>query len=34
MDEEGNLKEEFSIEGIHMWPNGYSVILENMKKYL
>ncbi|WP_243124416.1 GDSL-type esterase/lipase family protein [Clostridium sp. AWRP] len=34
MDEEGNLKEEFSIEGIHMWPNAYSVILENMKKYL
>ncbi|PJI10411.1 lysophospholipase [Clostridium sp. CT7] len=34
MDEEGNLKEEFSIEGIHMWSNAYSVILENMKKYL
>lgn len=34
IDEEGNLKEEFSIEGIHMWPNAYSVVLENMKKYL
>lgn len=34
MDKEGNLKEEFSIEGIHMWPNAYSVILENIKKYL
>lgn len=34
MDEDGNLKEEFSIEGIHMWPNAYSIILENMKKYL
>ena len=33
-DEEGNLKAEYSVEGLHMWPNGYSVILENMKKYL
>ncbi|AWI07724.1 hypothetical protein B9W14_06875 [Clostridium drakei] len=34
MDKEGNLKEEFSIEGIHMWANAYSVIFKNMKKYL
>lgn len=34
MDEKGNLKEEFSVEGIHMWANAYSVILKNMKKYL
>ena len=34
MDEEGNLKEEYAIDGIHMWANGYSVVLENMKKYL
>ena len=34
MDEEGNLKKEFSIEGIHMWPDAYKVILDNMKKYL
>lgn len=33
-DEEGNLKAEFSMEGLHLWPNAYSVILENMKKYL
>jgi lysophospholipase L1-like esterase len=33
-DEEGNLKKEYSIEGLHLWPNAYSVILENMKKYL
>lgn len=33
-DEEGNLIAEFTVEGVHMWPNAYSVILENMKKYL
>jgi len=33
-DMEGNLKKEYSVEGIHMWPNAYSIILENMKKYL
>ena len=33
-DNEGNLKPEFSMEGLHLWPNAYSVILENMKKYL
>ncbi|MNW32159.1 hypothetical protein D3C74_90940 [compost metagenome] len=33
-DEEGNLRAKFSVEGVHMWPNAYSVILENMKKYL
>ena len=32
-DEEGNLKAEFSMEGLHLWPNGYAVVLENMKKY-
>lgn len=34
MDEDGNLKEEYSIDGIHMFANGYSVILNNLKKYL
>jgi lysophospholipase L1-like esterase len=34
MDEEENLKEEYAMEGLHMWPNAYKVILENMKKYL
>ncbi|GFZ32171.1 lysophospholipase [Clostridium zeae] len=33
-DAEGNLKEEFAIEGLHMWPNAYEVILQNMKQYL
>lgn len=33
-DEEGNLKSEFTVEGVHMWPNAYEVILENLKKYL
>ncbi|MNP50010.1 hypothetical protein D3C76_1442390 [compost metagenome] len=33
-DEEGHLKAEFTVEGVHMWPNAYSVVLENMKKYL
>lgn len=31
---EGNLKEEFSVEGIHMWANAYSIVLKNMEKYL
>ena len=33
-DENGHLKKEFTIEGIHMYANGYRVILENMKPYL
>jgi hypothetical protein len=33
-DEEGNLKAEFSMEGLHLWSVEYSIILENMKKYL
>jgi lysophospholipase L1-like esterase len=33
-DAEGNLKEEYAIEGLHMWPNAYKVILENLKRYL
>jgi lysophospholipase L1-like esterase len=34
IDEEGNLKEEYAVEGLHMWPNAYQIVLENMKKYL
>jgi Lysophospholipase L1 and related esterases len=34
IDGEGNLKEEFSVEGIHMWANAYSIVLKNMEKYL
>lgn len=33
-DERGKLKKEFTIEGIHMYANGYQVVLDNMKKYL
>lgn len=33
-DEEGNLKAELSMEGLHLWPNAYSIVLGNMKKYL
>ncbi|MCI8389123.1 MAG: lysophospholipase [Roseburia sp.] len=33
-DENGRLKAEFTIEGIHMYANGYQVVLENLKKYL
>lgn len=33
-DESGRLKKEFTIEGIHMYANGYQVVLDNLKKYL
>ncbi len=33
-DEDGMLKKEFTIEGIHMYANGYRVVFENMKPYL
>lgn len=33
-DENGKLKKEFTIEGIHMYANGYQVVLNNLKKYL
>jgi lysophospholipase L1-like esterase len=31
---DGKTKEEFSIDGIHMWSDAYEVVFENMKKYL
>ena len=34
VDKKGNLKETFTIEGFHMWPNAYSVIFKNLLKYL
>lgn len=34
MDEYGNLKEEFTMDGVHMYANGYSVVLNNLKKFL
>lgn len=33
-DESGKLKKEYTIEGIHMYANGYQIVLENLKKYL
>ncbi|CAM3955270.1 GDSL-type esterase/lipase family protein [Cohnella lubricantis] len=33
-DEEGNLKAEYAIDGIHLFANGYAVILNNLRKYL
>jgi lysophospholipase L1-like esterase len=33
-DERGKLKKEYTIEGIHMYANGYQVVLDNLKKYL
>lgn len=33
-DSEGNLKAEFSIEGMHMYGNGYQAIFEDLMKYI
>jgi lysophospholipase L1-like esterase len=33
-DERGKLKKEYTIEGIHMYANGYQVVLDNLKEYL
>jgi lysophospholipase L1-like esterase len=33
-DEAGKLKKEFTVEGIHMFANGYEVVLENMRPFL
>ncbi len=33
-DENGRLKKEFTVEGVHMYANAYRVIFENMKPYL
>ena len=32
-DEYGMLKKEFTVEGIHMYANGYRVVFENLKPY-
>jgi len=34
MDEEGNLKADFAIEGLHMWPQAYAIIFKNLIQYL
>ncbi|WP_310601834.1 GDSL-type esterase/lipase family protein [Anaerosporobacter sp.] len=33
-DEAGNLKEEYTVDGMHMYPHAYSIVLNNMKPYL
>lgn len=33
-DENGKLKKEYTIEGVHMYANGYQIVLNNLKKYL
>lgn len=33
-DENGRLKAEYTVEGIHMYANAYNVILDNMVEYL
>jgi lysophospholipase L1-like esterase len=33
-DEEGNLHHQYSIEGMHMYANGYNAILEDLMKYV
>jgi len=32
-DADGNLRKELTFDGAHMLPNGYEIVLENMKKY-
>lgn len=34
VDEEGKLKKEYTIEGIHMYASGYRVVLQNLKQFL
>ena len=34
LDDNGRLKSEYTIEGIHMYANAYNLILDNMIKYL
>ena len=34
IDVNGNLKEEYTIEGVHMYANAYRCVLENLKQYL
>lgn len=33
-DDKGNLKKEYSVEGLHLWPDAYTVILSNLTKFL
>ena len=33
-DEQGRLKEAFTVDGIHMYPEAYAVVMENLRAYL
>jgi Lysophospholipase L1 and related esterases len=33
-DADGNLRKELTFDGCHMYPAGYEIVLQNMKKYL
>ena len=33
-DEDGQTKEEYSIDGIHMWSDAYEIVYNNMKEYI
>ena len=33
-DADGNLRKELTFDGAHMYPAGYEIVLQNMKKYL
>ncbi len=33
-DEDGQLKSYLSTDGIHMWPDAYEIVFDNMKEYL
>lgn len=33
-DEKGCLRKEFTVEGIHMYPNGYRIVMRNLMPYL
>ena len=32
-DQAGKLKADYAIEGLHLWPQAYAIILNNLKKY-
>ncbi len=33
-DDKGNLKQEYSIEGLHMYANGYRALLDDIMRYV
>ena len=33
-DKEGRLKEEYTVDGVHMFPEAYAVVLKNLREYI